>query len=262
MIRYIKLYLYCLRFSFSKAMEFRIDFFFRIFMDILFYFINFLFYFVIFKHTQILGGWTIDQIFIFVSSFLVIDAINMTVFANNLWYLPEFIVRGDLDYYLVRPVSSLFMLSVRDFAANSFINLIIAFSLLIWAIIRYPSNLSLFSIVIFFLLIITGAILRYFVRMMFIIPTFWLHSNRGFEMIFFQMNRFIERPDRIYTGFMRIILTTVLPFGVMASFPTRFLVDDFNLNILFHFITITIIFFLFIKWFWQKGLKGYSSASS
>ena len=33
MIRYLRLYGYFLRFSFSRAMEFRFDFFFRIFMD-------------------------------------------------------------------------------------------------------------------------------------------------------------------------------------------------------------------------------------
>ena len=43
-----------------------------------------------------------------------------------MWWLPMLINRGDLDYYLVRPVSTLFFVSFRDFAANSFVNLVIA----------------------------------------------------------------------------------------------------------------------------------------
>ena len=39
-MRYLRLYLYFLRFSFSRAMEFRLDFYFRILMDVAFYVVN------------------------------------------------------------------------------------------------------------------------------------------------------------------------------------------------------------------------------
>ncbi len=262
MIRYIRLYLYFLRFSFSKAMEFRVDFFFRIIMDIFYYAINIGFYSLVFMHTDILGGWTMDEMLIFISGFLVIDAISMTVFANNMWMLPEYINKGELDYYLIRPVSSIFFLSLRDFAADSFVNLIMAFGIMIWAINRYPDPLPLHLIATFVFLILLGAFLRYLVRMVFVIPTFWLHSARGFEMIFFHMNRFLERPDRIFTGWVRVILTTVLPFGLMASFPAKLLLDGFELTTLFHFSAIIVMFFFLVKLFWKIGLKAYSSASS
>ena len=203
-----------------------------------------------------------DQMLIFISGFLVIDAISMTVFANNIWALTEYINKGDLDYYLVRPVSSLFILSLRDFAANSFINLLMAAGIMAWAIIRYPQPFSLLSISTFTCLIMFGALLRYLVRMLFVIPVFWFHSGRGFEIVFFSMNRFIERPDRIFTGWMRLVLTTVLPFGIMASFPARILFEHNNTVLLLHFFTILCIFFLFILWLWKRGLQAYSSASS
>lgn len=203
-----------------------------------------------------------DQMFIFISGYLFIDAISMTVFANNLWMLPEYINKGDLDYYLVRPVSSLFFLSLRDFDASSFVNLLMALGIMVWSVMRYPEPLSLATIFLFIILIILGAVLRYLVRMMFLIPTFWLHSARGFEMIFFYLNRFIERPDKIFFGWVRILLTSVLPFGLMASFPARLLVDSFSIPILLHFIAVLAFFFFIVQWFWKKGLRVYASASS
>ncbi len=243
-------------------MEFRVDFFLRIVMDIFYYGINIGFYSLIFMHTDLLGGWSMDEMFIFMSGFLVIDAISMTVFANNLWMLPTFINRGELDYYLTRPVSSLFFLSFRDFAADSFVNLVMAFSIMVWAIVRYPEPLSLHAVAAYVMLILCGAMLRYFVRMLFIIPTFWLHSVRGFEMIFFYMNRFIERPDRIFYGWVRVILTSVLPFGLMASFPARLLLDGFESLTLLHFAIIFILFYFAVTRLWKIGLRAYSSASS
>ena len=126
MNRYLRLYLQFLKFSFSRSLEYRMDFWFRIVMDCMFYVVELIFFTILYQHTDMLGGWNYDQILIFVSGFLVIDAIHMTVFSNNMWWMPILVNKGDLDYYVVRPVSSLFFLSLRDFAANSFLNLLIA----------------------------------------------------------------------------------------------------------------------------------------
>jgi ABC-2 type transport system permease protein len=262
MLRYLRLYLYFLRFSFSRAMEFRLDFFFRIFMDLIYYAINIAFYRIVFLHTDVLGGWTMDQMMVFIAGFLVIDAISMTVFANNLWMLPQYINRGDLDYYLVRPVSSIFFLSLRDFAADSFVNLLMATGILAWSLVRYPDPLPASRIVLFVVVILMGTLLRYFVRMAFLIPTFWAHAGRGFEMVFFHLNRFIERPDRIFTGAVRVVLTTVLPFCLMASFPARMLLEPFRPMILLHFLVVFVGFLAGVMLLWRLGLRGYSSASS
>ena len=262
MARYMRLYIYFLRFSFSKAMEFRLDFFFRIIMDLFFYAINIGFYRVVFLHTSLIGGWNMDQMMVFISGFLLIDAINMTVFANNLWAITEYINSGELDYYLIRPVSPLFFLSVRDFAANSFVNLIFALGILIWSISGYPGNLPWYMVIFFIVMILLGTFLRYLVRMLFIMPAFWVQSGHGLETLFFSLNRFVERPDRLFTGTVRIILTTVLPFSLMASFPARMLMDSFDPLLLLHFFMVFISFYAALMWIWNKGLRAYSSASS
>ncbi len=262
MIRYLRLYAHFLRFSFSKAMEFRFDFFFRIFMDILYYGINIGFYKVIFSHTESLGGWNEQEVMVFVGGFLVVDAINMTVFANNLWQIPDYINKGELDYYLLRPVSSLFILSLRDFAANSFVNLIAAFGILAYSLAQYDGVITFGGLLLFLIMLVAGAVLRYLLRMCFLIPAFWLHTGRGLDMVFFQLNRFIERPHTIFTGAMRIMLTSILPFGIMASYPATLLIDGFSWSIFGQFVGVMILFSVIVHWFWNRGLRSYSSASS
>ena len=84
MARYLKLYLHFLKFSFSRSLEYRMDFWFRIVMDCVFYAVELAFFTILYQHTDLLGGWDYDQILIFVSGLLVIDAIHMTVFSNNM----------------------------------------------------------------------------------------------------------------------------------------------------------------------------------
>jgi ABC-2 type transport system permease protein len=262
LLRYLRVYGYFIRFSVSRTLEFRLDFFFRVFMDLAYYGINIGFYQVIFLHTELLGGWTRDQTLVFMGGFLLVDAIVMTLFSNNIWWLPILINRGDLDYYLLRPVSSLFFLSVRDFAVNSFINLLFAVGILVWAIGRAADPWTGGEIGLFVVLLMAGAFLHYMVHMLMVLPVFWIQNGSSLHTIFYSFQRFMERPDRIFSGWVRRILISVLPFSLMASFPARILIEGFDPYILLHFFAAIGVFFVLLLTVWNRGLRAYSSASS
>jgi ABC-2 type transport system permease protein len=260
--RYFKLYAYFVRFSFMRAMAFRLDFYFRIVMDLIYYAVNLSLFKLLYLHTDSLGGWTEPQMMVFVSTYLVVDAISMTIFSNNLWWLPIFVNRGDLDYYLVRPVSSLFFVSLRDFAANSFVNLLMTFGIFAWALSRLPEPVAAWRLLLYSILVLNGAVLSYIMRMMVLIPVFWTHSARGFDQLYWSMSKIMERPDRIFTGWMRKVVIFVLPFGLMASFPARILVEGWDWSLMITLTLVSAAFFGLLVWFWGIGLRSYSSASS
>ena len=221
MLRYLRLYLYFLRFSFSRAMEFRLDFFFRVGMDALWYTVHLVFFNVLYLHTESFGSLTYDQVLVFVGAVFVADAVHMTMFSNNLWMLPEYVNRGDVDYHLVRPVSSLFILSLRDFAANSFLNLLMAIGVLVWALARYPDPIGPATIATFVGMLAAGIFLSYALNMLFIIPVFWLHSPGGLREIWWSIHSFANRPHRIYTGIVRRLFVTAMPLAFIVSYPVE-----------------------------------------
>ncbi|MCG8458100.1 MAG: ABC-2 family transporter protein [Holophagales bacterium] len=260
--RYVRLYAAFLRFSFSKAMEFRVDFYFRVVMDIAFYAVHLAFFTLVYRHTSLLGGWDLHQVYIFVCGSMFVDALHMTVFANNMWWLPIYINRGDLDYYLVRPVSPLFFLSLREFAANSFLNLILASALVAWALLRFPEPLGAGQVSVYLALLLVGGFLHYLLRMVFIIPVFWLHSNRGLDETVWPLYRLSERPHQIYPRALRWLLVTVLPFAFLASVPAHTLFDGLDGAGLLHILLVTAGLFAGVVAFWRWGLRSYASASS
>jgi len=261
-MRYARLYLYFLQFSFSKAMQFRVDFFFRIVMDVIFYVIQFLFFKVLYLHTPILAGWTMEEMSIFIAGYIFIDALHMTVFSTNCWWFPIYINRGDLDYYLTKPVSSLFFLSLKDFAANSFVNLLIASGLLTYMLYSYPHDLSAIKVFVFILLLINGTFLYFLTHLLFLLSVFWTGSPRGFGDVFFAATHVMERPDKIFKGATRFLFTFILPFALMASYPARFLLEQDSLSLIPTILIITSLMFFLVQFIWKKGLKNYSSASS
>jgi ABC-2 type transport system permease protein len=179
-----------------------------------------------------------------------------------MWWLPIAINRGDLDYHLVRPVPPLFMLSLREFAANSFVNLLVASGILIWCLSRYPEPLSAASVGIFLGLLLMGVGLHYAMQMIFLIPTFWMHASSGLREIFFSMEQYATRPYGIFRGWLARMLTTVLPFALVVSFPTRALFEGLTASLLLHMLGVTTVVFLLMIAFWRLGLRSYSSASS
>ena len=262
MARYLRLYAYFLRFSFSRAMEFRLDFFFRIVMDTTFYAIQIAFFGVLYRHTSMMGGWSFDQILIFIAGFFLVDALHMTFVANNLWWFPFSVNKGDLDYYLVRPVSSLFFLSLREFAANSFVNLLMAAGIVTWALWRYPGSLGAGQIGLYLFFILNGALVFYIIHMCFLIPVFWMHSVRGLGDIFFSLQSYAQRPTAIFQGITRRVLVTLLPLSLVASFPAEILFEGLTPGKLVHVTAVTILAFAFLLLLWGRGLRAYSSASS
>lgn len=261
-MRYLRLYLHFLRFSFSRAFEFRVDFFLRIVMDCVYYAVSIAFFSILYSRTGLVGGWTLDQAYVFVCGLLFVDAIHMTVYANNMWMLPQFINKGDLDYYLVRPVSSLFFLSLREFAANSFLNLLIAAGLVAWSLARYPEPLGAARVVAFLALLVNGGFVMYVLRVLFIIPVFWVHSPRGLDELHFAIEKLGERPHQIYSGWLRGLLLTVLPFGLLSSLPSHVLFDGLTIERAVNVTVVTAGLFGVAVWLWRRGLRAYSSASS
>lgn len=261
-MRYLRLYLYFLRFSISRALEFRLDFVFRVAMDAVYYAVNLTFFTVLYAQTPLLAGWNLDQIYLFVCAFLLADALFMAVFSNNLWWIPQLVNRGDLDYYLVRPVSTLFFVSLRDFAVSSFLNVVMAAGLVVWALWRYPEPLGVGQVAAYLLLIVVGTLLTYLMRLMFLLPVFWTHSGHGLLQISWSLAQLGERPVKIYSPWLRWLQLTLIPVGFVASVPSEALFEGLSPRLALHTLLVTVGLFALVVALWRRGLESYASASS
>lgn len=261
-MRYLRLYLYFLRFSFSRAMEFRFDFFFRIVMDVIWYGVNLGFFRVLYLHTPLLGGWDEAQVMVFLATLFLSDALHMTVFANNMWWFPQYVNRGDLDYYLVRPCSTLFFLSLRDFAANSSVNLLLTVGFAGWVLARHPGGFGAANLALYALLVPLGVFIHYLCEMLALVPVFWLHEGGGMRAVHYALNKYSQYPDGIYTGWTRRLLTSILPFAVIASFPARALLEPDPWPVALHMLGVAALVGAAVAAGWTAGLRAYASASS
>ena len=180
----------------------------------------------------------------------------------SLFHLNHLMVRGDLDYFLLKPVHSQFMVSFRYVRSHAIISLIILCSLLIVQILSYSEPISLTNYLVFSVSFILGTVLWYCVDLIIFSTCFWAKNFSVGGWLSHEILKFSLRPDSIYTGLMRKILFSFIPMVFIASIPTRNLLYGPNFRYLGLQFFVTLGLFLISRLVWKRGLLRYESASS
>ena len=112
-LKYIKLWLSFYNNSLTRDMEFKANFLGGLFIDFIYYSINFFFFTIIYSYVDSLGVFTREDVMVFLVITFLIDTVYMFLFSGNLFNMNRLMVRGDLDYFLLKPINSQFMISFR-----------------------------------------------------------------------------------------------------------------------------------------------------
>ncbi|MBC7530708.1 MAG: ABC-2 family transporter protein [Oligoflexus sp.] len=259
-MRYLRIYLNFMRFAASRAMQFRAELGFRICMDVVFYAIFLGFYKIIYSHTPSLGGWTEEQALIFVSGFMVVDALQMTFFADMYHSFQILYRQGALDHYLTKPISSWFFVGFRYINFASLANVLISGSILTWAIVHYQGTLHWWAIAVYILLLICAAFLYFLVLFSLLMVVFWWENADAMMAVYFEGVNFASRPHHIFKGFVRGMLMTFVPFSVFASVPAQALFEQVGWMSVLHVLLVVLLFLGINLTVWNFGLKRYASS--
>ena len=241
-------------------MQFRMELFFRVVMDVIFYSVFLGFYQVLYSHTALIGGWNRDQAFVFISGFLIVDALQMTFFADMYHYFQSLCRDGSLDYYLTKPISSWFFAGFRYINFGSLLNVGIAIALWSWAIFQMKSEVSWQSILVYAVLLMASAFLYFLVIFALLMSLFWTESAEGPLSLYFECVNFASRPHHIFKGPIKALLLTMMPFSVFASIPAQAFFDDIGWLSVMHVFGVVAFFLGLNFWLWDRGLRRYGSA--
>ncbi|WP_141734944.1 ABC transporter permease [Oligoflexus tunisiensis] len=258
--RYVRIYLNFLRFAASRALQFRAELLFRVVMDIIFYSVFLGFYEILYSHTETIGVWNRSQAMIFISGFLLVDALQMTFFADMYHAFQQLYRQGSLDHYLTKPISSWFFVGFRSINFGSLINVGVALSILAWAFHQYPEPISWQAYGVYGLMILAASFLYFLVIFALLMSVFWTESTDGPLSIYFEGVNFATRPHHIFHGVIKGVLLSVVPFSVFASIPAQALFDDVGWGSVLHMMAVVAGFLLLNRWLWQRGLRRYASA--
>jgi ABC-2 type transport system permease protein len=169
---------------------------------------------------------------------------------------------GSMDYTLLQPINSMFLVTFSRITVWRVWDLVLAAILIIVGINLSGDTTTPLSILIFILLTFSGAIIIYSLWIVLIALTFWFTKFDNNVTILQALLDAGRYPVTVYPVWLRILVTFVIPIAVATTVPLQGLRGDLTLDRVFMFIAIGIVSFLIASQVWKRGLKQYSGASS
>ncbi len=260
-MKYFSLFVSFFKASLMAELAFRFNIAARFFTDIIWYIAQLSVFEVLFKHTNSLNGWSLEETRVFMGVLFVTDAIYMLLFSENLDRMGEKVRRGDLDLLLVKPINSQWMLSFQKVSIAYIGNALFSIAWLVWAMSRMP-NQNLVSGLWLFATVPMSLSIVYTVRFVTAAAALFFTKADAVNYIWYQLYRLGTRPDSFYPVVLRYVVLSIFPIAFLASIPAQIILGKTGPAILLWGYFLAALFVYGSTLFWRRGLRAYSSASS
>ncbi|BDR59758.1 ABC-2 family transporter protein [Lactobacillus xylocopicola] len=212
-----------------------------------------------FEDINSVAGWTKNQYFI------LITFTNSATYLYNIFFIvghenfSEAILQGDLDYSLIRPVSSYWYLVGTNIDIPSIFNFFL--SVILLAKYLRIELVGINQVVLISVELIMSSITIFLINQICISVTFWINGLTALYGAVEDMISFATHPRQIFPKLVQYIFTFLIPILLVTNIPVELVFGRVSWTYLLYFwIIITILYVISIL-MWKYGTKKYSSAN-
>ncbi len=219
---------------------------------------------IIYGQVNRLNGWDYASALAVLGIFLTISALRGLVIGPSLDSLAGMdgeVWRGEFDFTLLRPISTQFLVSVRRWRLFALFDLLLGLIVLGTAVSRLGTTLSLLQIGTFMLTLTASIFILYAILLASATLVFW-HPGFMLTWVFNSIFQLARYPMGVYPGWLRLLLTWVVPVGIMTSFPATALTENLPGRLLIASLLLAFILTIGASLLFRTGLRRYASASS
>lgn len=217
---------------------------------------------IIFSNTDTLAGWGPGEMIALLGVFRLVNMLMASVIWPATEKFNTSVRDGSLDYTLIQPASSLFLVSFSRIIVWRAWDLALAAVLIVIGIRISGGVASLLSLASFILLMASGALVIYSLWVVLIALTFWFvkfDNNVTILQALLDSGRY---PATVYPPWLRLIITYLIPIAVATTVPLQGLRGDLGSLQVLIFLGVGITSFLVARLVWRAGVRQYSGASS
>ncbi|MCQ6275470.1 ABC-2 family transporter protein [Bacillus sp. V3B] len=246
----------------KTRLTYRTDTVIEILSDLLSQAVNLIFILVVFGHTSFLGGWNREEIIFIYGFFLVPYALFSAFF--NIWDFNErYIVKGEMDRVLTRPIHSLFQIIMERMELESLFGVITGLVVMGYAGMNLGLTFAWYDVLIFIAMVIGGAFIYAGLFISIATIGFWSDSRTDIMPMMYNISNYGRYPVDIYHRVIRFVLTWILPFAFVGVYPASyFLKREEWYGYAFLTPAMGILFFGIAIFLWNTGVKKYRGAGN
>jgi ABC-type uncharacterized transport system, permease component len=217
---------------------------------------------ILFSNTDAIAGWNIYEVLILIGTFHVVGGVIRAVFAPNFQRITEEVREGTLDFVLTKPANSQFLASFRRIAAAAGLESVMGLLIIGYGISQLPEGSSLYTAFAFAFALSCGLAVLYSFWLVLITFVFWFVRIENVTQIFWALFDAGRYPLDIYPGWLRIVVTFIVPVAAITTFPAQGLAGRLSPGSLVVYALLAALSLYASSRFWQYGVRHYTSASS
>jgi ABC-2 type transport system permease protein len=261
--RYFSIYSALWKNSVTRETMFKGNFILWIFVECLWFGLQLAFIGVLYLHTDNIGTWTKWQVVMLVGASHFIQQIFQSFFLVNCTNLSELVRTGKLDFLLLLPINTRFVVSLRQVDLGGFVNAAFGASVIAYAAHKLHFMPTVPHIMAFLVLCLAGIVIHY--SLMFLLATisFWTVRAQGIVWGYYNLFNIARLPDEAFQGLFKAIFTFAIPMLLVSNVPARVLTDKLqHAGSIVLLLAMSVACFAISELGWRASLRRYTSASS
>ncbi|MGD1083352.1 MAG: ABC-2 family transporter protein [Verrucomicrobiota bacterium] len=261
--RHLGVYQALWRNSVAREMGFKSNFLLWIVVELLWFALQLSFISVLYLHTDRIGDWTKWQVMMLVGASQFIQQIFQAFFLTNCSQLSELIRTGRLDFMLLLPVNTRFLISLRQVDLGGFVNAASALGVMAYAAWKLQLVPSAAQVAGFFVLCGAGILIHYSLMFLLACVAFWTVRAQGIVWGYYNLFNIARLPDAAFRGFFKAFFRFGIPMLLVANVPVKLLARplDSPLDMLW-LVLMSAACFAVSELFWRFSVRRYTSASA
>jgi ABC-2 type transport system permease protein len=204
-------------------LEYKADFVIMLFTGSALQLLGLLFLSVLYSRIPPIQGWTMWEIVLILAAIFFTEGVVSFAF-EGMWRTVRLINLGDLDRFLLRPVSPILQILTYDLGVHGIGNMVTG--AVLFALALGQTNIVWTADRILFLpvLVVSAAAIRTAISFAANCSGFWLTSfYNAFPLMVHQMADFAKYPATLFTEPIRFLITVVLPYAFIGYIPAVYL---------------------------------------
>lgn len=262
MLQVLRLFTDYLSQYFKTRLAYRADLIGELVSNLLFELSNLVFILVVFGHVSFLHEWTREEI-IFIYGFFLIPFALFSMFFDFWDFNERYIIRGEMDRILTRPVHPLAQVSLESIAPDRIFGVFSGLIIMGYALIKLELSFAWYDLLVFVVLVTSCVMIYGGVYTAIAAISFFSDSRTGISPMIWNIQNYGRYPVDIYNSVIRILLTWILPFAFVGFYPSAYFLRKEEW---YTYAMLTpvmgIVFFALGLVVWNLGIKRYRGAGS
>src|SRR3982751_1007516 len=258
--RYFSIYSALWKNSVTRETMFKGNFLLWIVVEFLWFGLQLTFISVLYLHTDRIGPLHKWEVVMLVGASHFIQQIFQAFFLINCTNLSELVRTGKLDFLLLLPVNTRFVVSLRQIDLGAFVNAGFAVALMCYAGSQMHLTPTVAQLIGFLGLCVVGILIHYSLMLLLASVSFWTVKAQGIIWGYYNLFNIARMPDEAFQGLFKAVFTFAIPMLLVSNVPARVLVDKIQSPApLFLLFSMALVCFLVSEWGWRSSLRHYTS---